>query len=453
MSGEVPMQQAETQQAEMRQAETMTLAVAGLWHLGTVTAACMAAAGVETIGYDQDVDTVTNLQAGKPPLFEPGLAELVQAVTSAGTLRFTSDRAQLARADVLWAAWDTPVDQDDRADVEAVVSELISLFPFLKDDVLVLVSSQLPVGSVRRLEQAYATARPDGHASFASSPENLRLGKAIDVFTKPERIIVGVRSERDADRIRQLLAPLQARIELMGVESAEMTKHAVNAFLATSVAFMNELARTCEHVGADAREVERGLKSEGRIGPKAYLRPGGPYAGGTLARDIGYLIANGEAASGSAPFFTGVRTSNDRHKHWALDTLTRELGGLTGARVAVLGLTYKAGTDTLRRSAAVELCQDLARAGATPVAFDPAVNTLDASLASIIHLASSPQAAARGAAALVLATEWPDFRALSPDEIAANLIAPALVVDAGGFLPTSFEGHSGLRYRLVGKIA
>jgi UDPglucose 6-dehydrogenase len=431
----------------------VTLVVAGLWHLGTVTAACMAAAGVETIGYDGDAATVANLRAGKPPLFEPGLAELVQAGVNAGTLCFTSDRTDLAQADVVWAAWDTPVDADDRADVEAVVSELASLFPFLKDDALVLVSSQLPVGSVRRLEAAYAAARPEGRASFASSPENLRLGKAIEVFTKPERIIVGVRREADADRIRQLLAPLGARLEVMGVESAEMTKHAVNAFLATSVAFMNELARTCEHVGADGREVERGLKTEGRIGPKAYLRPGGPYAGGTLARDIGYLIANGEAATGAAPFFTGVRASNDRHKHWALDTLRRELGELAGARVAVLGLTYKAGTDTLRRSAAVELCEDLARAGVTPVAFDPVVRTLDAPLAAIIELAASPREAARGAAAVVIATEWPEFRSLSPDDFAETLIAPALVVDAGGFLPKAFETDGRLRYRLVGKRA
>jgi UDPglucose 6-dehydrogenase len=194
------------------------LAVAGLWHLGTVTAACMAAAGVETIGYDANAAAVRDLQAGKPPLFEPGLADLVQDGLSRGTLRFTTSPADLAAADVLWVTWDTLVDQDDHADAEAVEAELIALFPYLRDDVLVLVSSQLPVGSVARLERAYAAAHPGGRASFACSPENLRLGKAIEVFNHPERIIVGVRTEAAAARIRALLAPLDARIEWMGVE-------------------------------------------------------------------------------------------------------------------------------------------------------------------------------------------------------------------------------------------
>ncbi len=428
----------------------MTVAVAGLWHLGTVTAACLASRDITTIGYDSDTAVVRNLQAGEPPLFEPGLKELVRSGIDRGTLRFTATPADLGAADVLWVAWDTPVDDQDRADVDLVIREVTALFPSLRDDVLVLISAQLPVGSARLLEQRYADVRPDGAATFACSPENLRLGKAIDAFTKPERVIVGVRSEQDAEKVRRLLAPFDFRIEWMGVESAEMTKHALNAFLATSVAFMNEVARVAESVGADAREVERGLKTEGRIGPRAYLKPGAAYAGGTLARDISYLIARGDDADVSTPLFHGVQASNDEHKAWMLTTVSRIVGDLRGARIAVLGLTYKPGTDTLRRSSAVELCERLARAGARPVAFDPAVKTLPPSLAEIIELAPTIGDALANSVAAVVATEWPEFRTLTPEDFLRGAAAP-VVIDASGFLAAPLERDVRIRYYLVGK--
>jgi UDPglucose 6-dehydrogenase len=436
----------------------MTVAVAGLWHLGTVTAACLASRGIQTIGYDSDVETVRKLQGGEPPLFEPGLADLMRAGLDRGTLRFTSTPADLGDADVLWVAWDTPVDDQDRADVDFVIRELTALFPFLRRDALVLISSQLPVGTARQLEQRYAQscregAQPDGRVTFACSPENLRLGKAIEAFTKPERVIVGVRSEADAEKVRRLFAPFEVRIELMGVESAEMTKHALNAFLATSVAFMNEVARVAEAVGADAREVERGLKTEGRIGPRAYLKPGAAYAGGTLARDISYLIARGDGSQVETPLFHGVQVSNDTHKAWMFGTVSRLLGGdLAGARVAVLGLTYKPGTDTLRRSSAVELCERLARAGARPVAFDPAVKSLPSELAAIIELAPSVASALAGSAATIVATEWPEFRTIAADEF-ARVHASPIVIDPSGFLAASLERDARIRYHLVGKSA
>jgi UDPglucose 6-dehydrogenase len=432
---------------------TMTVAVAGLWHLGTVTAACLASRGIDTIGYDSDTETVRKLQAGEPPLFEPGLADLVRDGLDRRTLRFTSTPAELRAADVLWVAWDTPVDDQDRADVDLVIRELTALFPSLRPDALVLISSQLPVGTARLLERRYAELQPQGRVTFACSPENLRLGKAIEAFTRPERVIVGVRSAADGLKVTQLLAPFEVRIELMGVESAEMTKHALNAFLATSVAFMNEVARVAEAVGADARDVERGLKTEGRIGPRAYLKPGAAYAGGTLARDISYLIARGDEAQVATPLFHGVQASNDAHKAWMFQTVTRVLGGtLTGARIAVLGLTYKPGTDTLRRSSAVELCERLAVAGATPVAFDPAVKTLPAELAAIIELAPSVAAALAGSVATMVATEWPEFRSITADEF-ARVHATPLVIDPSGFLAASLAGDARIRYHLVGKSA
>ena len=246
----------------------MDVAVAGLWHLGTVTAACLAKAGLRVRAFDQDIDIVLGLQEGRLPVAEPGLADLTARCMSDGLLSFSNDPAAVA-ADVVWITYDTPVDEQDRADVSFVMNSIAVLFPYLKHDSLVIVSSQLPVGSTARLEAMYRAAHPDGKASFAYSPENLRLGKAIEVFARPDRVVVGIRSEADRARIASLLAPFTDRVEWMSVESAEMTKHALNAFLATSIVFINEVAALCERVGVDVREVERGLKSDIRIGQRA----------------------------------------------------------------------------------------------------------------------------------------------------------------------------------------
>ena len=425
------------------------VAVAGLWHLGTVTAACLASAGVSTLGYDPDPAVITGLSSGRPPLFEPGLETLVRNGLQNGRLRFAADPAAVADAEIIWVTWDTPVDEDDHADVEFVIAQVERLFPYLQDDALVLVSSQLPVGSVSRLERAYATMRPSGRATFASSPENLRLGKAIDAFTNPDRVILGVRSQRDAERIRALLAPLSPLIDVVRVESAEMTKHALNAFLATSVAFINEVARLGELTGADAREVERALKSDVRIGPRAYVRPGGAYAGGTLARDVSYLIAQGEERGCSMPLFRGVRESNDLHREWAYNALVRLLGPLSGHLIAVLGLTYKPGTDTLRRSPAVDLCQRLVTTGAGVIAYDPVVKALPPDLSGTISLANTAGDALRSASAVVIGTEWPEFRTLTADAFVGDRRG-VLVLDPGGFLASALQADPRIRYTVVG---
>lgn len=428
-----------------------SVTIAGLWHLGTVLAACLASRGIPTLAYDSNRELVDSLSCGHPPVFEPGLEMLLRDSLKEGTLKVTSDPRAVVETPILWAGWDTSVHDDDRADVESVIEELVKLFPHVRDDCLILVSSQLPVGSTKRLEEAYAVARPSGHASFAYIPENLRLGSAIEAFTQPERVVAGVRSERDAEVIRQLLAPFTSAVEIMRVESAELTKHALNAFLATSVAFINEMARVAEVVGADAHEVERGLKSDVRIGGRAYLHPGSAYAGGTLARDIEYLIDRSHVLGRSLPLCRGVRESNDVHKNWTYDTLSRLLGTFTGSRIAVLGLTYKPGTDTLRRSASIELCERLATAGATVIAYDPVIASLPVHLTQAFVLAASARDALREAQAAVVATEWPAFRSLSSDDFLDGRLS-AIVVDPGGFLAASLEGDTRMRYARVGTV-
>lgn len=429
----------------------MNVCVFGLWHLGSVTAACLADVGHVVTGLDADSTVIDNLKKGQPPLFEPGLAELTAIGIEAGLLRFTTDPAEaLAGANVLWVTFDTPVDEDDRADVDAVVDQVTALFPHLEDGTLVLTSSQVPVGTSARLEAAYREAYPDRAVRFAYSPENLRLGKAIQVFTEPDRVVVGVRTGADRTTVQDLLGPITDRIEWMGVESAEMTKHALNAFLATSVAFINEIAVICERVGADAKEVERGLKSEQRIGPRAYLGPGGAFAGGTLARDIAFLQSVGQNVAVPVNLISAVETSNNAHKSWASRRLDTLLDGVSGKRIAVLGLTYKPGTDTLRRSSAVELCRRLSAAGSTVVAFDPKVTSLPDDLASMMTLADSAEAAFADADALVIATEWPDFREIAADAVVDAMRQP-LVLDANRFLNNTLGSHDAIQYYTVGK--
>jgi UDPglucose 6-dehydrogenase len=426
----------------------MNVCVFGLWHLGSVTAACVAE-HFPTVGLDPDGAVVAGLAGGRPPIFEPGLEELVRQGLASGRLQFTSDPARVAGADLVWVTFDTPVNQDDEADVELVVAKVRELFPHLAGGAVVLISSQVPVGTTARLEQAFAASAAGRRVDFAYSPENLRLGKALDVFRKADRIVVGARTAEARARIEELLAPLGRPIQWMRVESAEMTKHAVNAFLATSVVFINEIAAACEATGADAKEVERGLKSESRIGPGAYLGPGAAFAGGTLARDVAFLLGMGARLGFATPLLAGVKQSNDGHRQWAHRRLGELLGGVSGKTVAVLGLTYKPGTDTLRRSESVGLCHWLVQQGAKVRAYDPAIREKSAELPAALALATSLDEAVSGADAIVVATEWPAFRELSVERLAAGGRRP-LVLDANRFLAKTLGEDGRVRYVAVG---
>jgi len=424
--------------------------VAGLWHLGSVTAACLASAGHEVIAFDASPDAVARLETGQPPVSEPGLQDLMARSVAAGSLSFSSRPEDLAASDVTWITYDTPVDDSGLADVDSVIDAATSVFPHMRDGSLVLVSSQLPVGSTRRLEGIYRRVRPDGTATFACSPENLRLGSAIDAFRRPARVVVGIRSAADKVRIAELLGPFTDRIEWMSVESAEMTKHALNAFLATSVVFTNELAALCERLGADAQEVERGLKSDARIGPRAYLRPGGPFAGGTLARDVEFLIAMGGAQSLPTHLMSAVRESNEAHKQWPRRRLLEVVGNLAGTRIVILGLTYKPGTDTLRGSSAIETARWLGEQAASVAAYDPAVTCLPAEVDAPVDLRSSAQEALEGADAALIATEWPEFCSLSADDFVRSMKRP-IVLDPSGFLRAQLDADRRIRYLSVGR--
>jgi UDPglucose 6-dehydrogenase len=421
----------------------MNIVVLGLWHLGCVTAAGMAKFE-SVIGLDFDSAVVGPLRNGKPPLFEPGLQELINEGLQSKRLTFSEDPLIACRnADLLWVCYDTPVDDNDVADLTPVIDGIARCVPHLRPGTLILISSQVPAGTCRVLEMRYPNHR------FAYSPENLRLGKALSIFANADRIILGVRTESDAKELEPLLTKFTRNLIVVQIESAEMIKHAINSFLANSIAFMNEIARICEHIGADAKEVERGLKSEPRIGPGAYLSPGGPFAGGTLARDVVALTKIGQEKNEPLVLMPAIKLSNDQHKLWAIQKLREELGEISGKSVAILGLTYKPGTDTLRRSLAVELCRELVKEGAKVRAYDPIVEKFFDQSAGIT-LSRNLEEVVVARDAVVVCTEWPQIREADWDVILSQS-KDLVFIDANGFLANALADRDGVIYRQVGR--
>ena len=435
----------------LRKENKMKICVQGTWHLGSVTAACLADIGHKVIGLDYDTNVINSLSKGKAPIYEPGLDDLIGKGLAEKRLSFF-DRPidQIIDQDILWIAYDTPVDDDDQADIEFVFDQVEKTIPYLPLGITVLVSSQMPVGSIRRLEKLTQKNHPELKIGFAYSPENLRLGKAIDIFMNPDRIVVGIRSKRDQNKIRKMLLPITEKIEWMTIESAEITKHAINAFLATSITFANEIATVCELTGADAKQVERGLKSEQRIGPKAYLSPGSAFAGGTLARDIQFLNQVGDNEGIKLPLLSSVKPSNDQHKSWAMRRLLAKFRDISGKKITLWGLAYKPGTDTLRRSLAVELANELIEKGVILTIHDPLVKSLPDTWKGKVIRSSHPLDSVFEADALVVATECAIYKEVEVAKIPS--IAPGIMIlDANHYLD-SMLNLEGIEYISVGQI-
>jgi UDPglucose 6-dehydrogenase len=429
---------------------TVQIGVIGLWHLGCVTAACLARKGFKVIGFDADPGVIENLRRGKAPIFEPGLDALIEEQGRANRLHFSDSMASaMGQADFIWITYDTPVDDHDQADVQWLQERLQPLFGHLRDNQAVLVSSQVPVGFCRELEMTRRNRRPDLNIPIGYSPENLRLGNALSAFDNPERVIIGIRQPEDRARFEPVLSVLSKNLVWMKTESAEMTKHALNSFLATSIAFANEVAVLCEEVGADAREVEQGLKTESRIGPRACLKPGAAFAGGTLARDVRFLTGLGRQHDKPSYLLHAVLESNENHKRWTQTHLEKLLHPLQGRQVTFLGLTYKAGTDTLRRSWSVELSKWLHAQGVKVRAFDWQLTELTKDLTSTIELQRDVASALERCDALVIGTDHPRLQSLAASDFRG--MVRHLIVDPDGTLNKSLiNSMSPLEYYSVG---
>lgn len=425
----------------------MNICVFGLWHLGCVTAVCLAKLGFNVKGLDLAKGNISNLQKSKAPLFEPGLNDLINEGLKNSNLSFSYELAvALNNIDVLWVAFDTPVDDNDVADIGSIERSLLSAIKWLNSGTRIIISSQVPVGFTRKIKEAIKRASPEKKFYFAYAPENLRLGKAIKLFLDPDRIIIGTMPE-EKEKFLPLFSVISTKLEWMSIESAEMVKHAINAFLATSISFANEIAEVCERVGANAKEVERGLKTEERIGPKAYLSPGVAFSGGTLARDIIFLSESAKKFNLPVYLIKAVKESNDYHRCWVQRKCLEIFGDLAGKQVAVLGLTYKPGTDTLRRSFSVELCNWFKEKGAKIKAFDPSIKQLPSSLKGV-SIKNSIKYAVRGADCVIVATEWPAFQELDRETI--NEFSGKVVIDPNGFIEKQLTGCKNIEYIAVG---
>lgn len=420
----------------------MNISVFGLWHLGCVTAACLAADHSVT-GIDDDSSLIESLKQGRAPVSEKGLDELIQS-HNAKTLRFTTDLSSCAGADLIWITFDTPVDENDNADVEFVVEKMRRVIGFARSGAVVAVSSQLPVGTVRRMMKEASDAKKNLH--FACIPENLRLGAAIECFVRADRYVVGTDSDSAREVLTQVLSPYTANVIYVSPESAEMSKHALNCFLALSVVYANEIAAICERTGADASEVERCLKADVRIGKGAYLSPGPAFSGGTLARDASFLGRISKEKGLGLKVVPSILAANEEHKFWPVRAL-KPLRDSGAARVCVLGLTYKPGTDTLRRSLPLEICARLREDGWRVCAYDPAVKHLPDSHA-FIDLKQSAAEAMRDADALILLTAWPEFKEMTLQSIPPEK-SPA-IVDPAGVWKGWFSGGNA-RYFSIGR--
>lgn len=428
----------------MRPDPSLKITVLGLWHLGCVTAACCSRF-FEVTGLDFDRENVEQLNHGKVPLMEPGLEVLVQKGLSAGRLHFTVDAERACeKVNVLWVAYDTPIRENDEADSAFVLNQVRRCIPLLPQGSVVILSSQMPVGTCRQLEQEFS----DRPVFFAYVPENLRLGNALDTFQNQDRIVVGVRNESVRPLLERLFSPFSRKILWASPESAEMMKHSINAFLALSIAYMNEIGQICELVGADAKEVEQGLKTEKRIGPYAYLSSGGPFAGGTLAREVKYLTRFSDQLEDRLILIPSIKESNDRHKQWACYRLRAHYQDLEGLQVALLGLTYKPHTDTLRGSYAVELSHHLAKEKCILRAYDPAIKRLPADL-SHMALSQDLSSALSGADAAIVCTNWPEFHQAEWDELLGRM-HQNVFLDANRFLASVLSGRKGIQYFSVG---
>lgn len=428
-----------------------TICVVGLGHLGSVVAACWAELGHRVIGLDGDPGVVEGLRAGRAPIFEPGLDALLRANASNGRLAFTTNvREAAGRTDVALVALDTPVDADDRLDLAPVEGVVRSIAPHLRETAVVIVSSQVPVGTCDRWRQE--VRRLSGHEDIdvAYAPENLRLGDGIRSYLHPERIVVGADAEATCQRVVSLFAPLKAPILTMSLWSAEMTKHALNSFLATSVSFINEIASLCEASGADVLSVADALKTDPRIGPRAFLSPGLGFAGGTLARDVQVLREVGRAAGVQTPLLDGVLEVNRRRPGLVLQRLQDMFGTVAGLVVGVLGLTYKAGTSTLRRSVALEVIRALAEAGAKVRAYDPRADLSELKEPVAFEPVRNPYEAAMNASALLILTEWPQFAQLDFNRVKSAMAHP-VILDSKNLLAGLRLGERGFQYMGIGR--
>lgn len=433
----------------------MKIAVVGLWHLGEIYSVCLAELGHTVVGISDDASVIADLEKGIPPLAEPRLSDLLKRNQAERRLRYTTDDKVISDCDAVWITFDTPVDNKDRVDTSVIFDCLARLVPHLKNGILLGVSSQLPVGTSRTITAFIKKERPKLTFRYTYVPENLRLGEAVGSFLSPKRIVVGAEDTRTYETVRAIFRNTGADFLYMSPASAEMVKHALNAFLATSLSFTYDIADVCETVGADILDVSRALKSDPRIGEKAYLDASVGFSGGTLGRDLRVLLHEANASRIDLPVIRSVFRKNKERKKTVLHFLKTRLKNLKNKKIIVAGLTYKAGTSTLRRSLPLEIAEEIWREGAHIGLYDATVGEKDIKEAVRFPFSCEKMflASLKGAHACVIITPWDGLKKTDFKKMRAVMKNPAILFDARNFLASEAERikKAGICYRGVGR--
>ncbi len=431
----------------------MKVAVVGTGYVGLVVGACLAETGNGVTCADVDAAKIKDLKANKLPIYEPGLEPIVLRNQREGRLTFTTDVGNaVERSEVVFIAVGTPPDEDGSADLQHVLAVATTIGQHMNAPKVVVTKSTVPVGTAEKVRAQIAreTKTP---FHVCSNPEFLKEGAAVEDFMKPDRVVVGVDSPEAARVIEELYTPFVRTgnpLIVMDIPSAEMTKYAANAMLATRISFMNQIAQLCEAVGANVTHVRRGIGSDRRIG-QAFLFPGPGYGGSCFPKDVKALIRTGTESKMSLDILSAVEQANQRQKRVLFEKLQRHLGSLSGKVIAVWGLAFKAETDDVRESPALVLIEELLRAGANVQAHDPAaMETARQQLGSRVTFAGHGFDALAGADALAIVTEWLEYR--NPDFAKMKqLLKRPLIVDGRNLYDPQKLGRLGFTYDSIGR--
>ena len=409
----------------------MRITVIGTGYVGLVVGACLAETGNEVVCADVDERKIEMLNADQIPIYEPGLADLVARNRAQHRLHFTTDvAAAITDADVLFIAVGTPPDEDGSADLRHVLNVAEIIGRHVTRETVIVTKSTVPVGTAEKVQAAVAKhAKHPFHV--CSNPEFLKEGAAVDDFMKPDRVVLGVESDHARSVMAELYAPFVRTgrpIIFMDIPSAELTKYAANAMLATRISFMNEIANLCEKVGADVDLVRKGIGSDGRIGP-SFLFPGPGYGGSCFPKDVKALMCTGRDHGAALQVLEAVELANDRQKNRLFEKLERVLDGrLRGARIAIWGLAFKPNTDDMREAPSLVLIDALRNAGASVTAHDPAaMAAAQRMIGDGVRFAPSNYEAIEDADALVVVTDWNEYRHPDFNRMKAAMKSPVVI--------------------------
>lgn len=428
------------------------ICMVGEWHQAVVSGSCLADAGHSVTGVASDSAAVQRLVAATPPVHEPELPDIMRRALESGRLSYTTSfEAALRDADFACIALDTPITSDDTPELGPVVAAARGIARGLTGDITLVVTAQVPVGTCGRLRDLVA-AESGFRIGVACVPEFLRLGQAVRTFIDADRFIIGCDDDTVAHEVAAIYAPFGRPLLHTSVRSAEMTKHACNAFLAASISFANEIADLCGVTGADIDAVTTGMKLDRRIGADAFLSAGLGFAGGTLGRDLRALQGIGAEQGIATRIVDAALAVNDSRYLLVRRHLERMHGELSGRRAAVLGLTYKRGTSTMRRSIALEIIRDLTACGVDVAAFDPLADMDDVNDPPPFTRMADPYAAAQDADAVILVTEWDAIDELDLDALRACMRHPVFIDTRNRFDAAAMAKH-GFLYAGVGRTA